>query len=326
MKITKGFNYIDLRHFEIQTLTLESEVLKNNPLNDPSTKRHILLVPKNKQAKCPVVFILSGFSSVAPSYFNIKRMSEENFPQIIDNNFDKIPQAVYVFVDAISSLGGSQFLNSPATGRYEDHIITELAPVISSEFCNDHNLWAVFGGSSGGYGALHLASKYTIFQHVGAVAPDSFFETCYLPTVYKASAFIKKTGLEKTIKLIQLGEIKDMSVIDAVAMSACYCPTTKIEFPVELDTGVLKIDIWDHWKKHDPVVFLEKRKERLETLKSVFLECGDMDEFCLGLGAYRIYQILKKHKFKFHYEEFEGGHFDISKRRLNFLLWLNKCL
>lgn len=326
MKITKGFNYIGLRHFEIQTLTLESKILRNNPLDDSYIKNHILLVPKEKKDKVPVIFILSGFSSTAPGYFNIKRMNEENFPQMIDKNKQNIPQAVYVFVDAMTSLGGSQFLNSPAVGRYEDHIIEELAPVISSEFCDDHNLWAIFGGSSGGYGALQLASKYSIFKHVGAIAPDSFFETCYLPTIYRACAFIKKTGLENTIELIKKVEIKDMAVIDAVAMSACYCPTTKIELPVELDTGILKTEIWDHWKEHDPVVFLEKRSANLKMLKSFFLECGNLDEFCLGFGAYRTSQILKQHKFQFHYKEFDGGHFDISKRRLNFLSWLKKCL
>ncbi len=326
MKITKGFNYIDLGHFEIQTLELESKVLVDNHLNDPSTKRHILLVPKNKKDKCPVVFILSGFSSTGPGYFNIKWMNEDNFPQMIDSNFENIPQAVYVFVDASSSLGGSQFLNSPIVGRYEDHIVEELSPIISSEFCDDHNLWAIFGGSSGGYGALQLASKHSIFKHVGAIAPDSFFETCYLPSIYKACAFIKKTGLDETLNLIQRGEVKDMSAIETVAMSACYCPKTKIELPVDLNTGILKKEIWDKWKEHDPVVFLEKRKENLKTLKSVFLECGKSDEFSLGFGTYRIWQILKEHNFKLHYEEFEGGHFDISKRRLNFLSWLKNCL
>ena len=298
-------------------------MLAQNPLGDSPTRRHILLVPKSMRKECSVVFILSGFLSNGPGYFNLKQLNEPNFPQTLDNNYDKIPNAVYVFVDALSSLGGSQFLNSPAVGKFEDHIIQELVPFIESNFCNDHNLWTIMGGSSGGYGALHLASKYPLFKNVVAIAPDSFFEACYLPDLYKACPFIKKEGLVNIVKLIQKQKIQDMSVIHAVAMSACYAGDRELEFPIDLDTGQLKASVWKRWKSFDPVTFLCERKDVIKTWNSVFIECGRLDEFSLQFGAYRIWQILKDYNFKLHYEEFEGGHFDISKVRIKALQTLS---
>ena len=40
------------------------------------------------------------------------------------------PPAIVVYVDAWTSLGGSQFLDSPATGRYHTYLCDEVVPFV----------------------------------------------------------------------------------------------------------------------------------------------------------------------------------------------------
>jgi hypothetical protein len=41
---------------------------------------------------------------------------------------EESPPALIVFVDASTSWGGSQFLNSSSTGRYLDYLCDEVVP------------------------------------------------------------------------------------------------------------------------------------------------------------------------------------------------------
>ena len=66
------------------------------------------------------------------------------------------PDAIVVFVDAWTALGGSQFLNSASTGRYLDYLCDEVVPFVDGRYPvlpgRDHR--GLSGHSSGGYGAM----------------------------------------------------------------------------------------------------------------------------------------------------------------------------
>ncbi len=83
--------------------------------------------------------------------------------------------------DASTRYGGSQYLNSTATGRYEDHIL-ELLAFIDSKYPTrpEASQRAVMGHSSGGYGALRLGMCHAdTFGLAAAHAPDLYFEMVY---------------------------------------------------------------------------------------------------------------------------------------------------
>ena len=90
--------------------------------------------------------------------------------------------AIIVFPDCFTSLGGNQYINSSAIGRYADYLTRELVPFIDKEFRTlahrDHR--GCFGKSSGGYAAMIHAMKYA--DTWGAVANhsgDAYFEFVY---------------------------------------------------------------------------------------------------------------------------------------------------
>lgn len=345
----KDFTHLSLKNYSIKSLSIKSSALKQNPLKDATRRENPVLLPHALSRPLPhtlskstgsrksyskdlegIIFILAGFSGNGPNYLSLKSF-EENYAQTIDRLTTKglAPRAAYVFVDAWTSLGGSQFINSSAVGKYEDYIVKELLPAARAALGKNLKV-AIMGGSSGGYGAIHLATKFPkYFPYLLAVAPDAAFEVSLLKDIYKTANYLQHFKQEDFMKKLKAGELKKLrdfhSILNAVAMSACYSPRGKnIDLPVDFYTGELKPHVWKKWQEKDPVHFLKKRLVATRKLKGVFLEVGKKDEFQLHFGARRIHQLWKKAKIPHHYNEFDGGHFDLSTRRDKMLTWLQK--
>lgn len=333
-----SYELYDFRNFHLRTLFVRSSALAGNPLNDPFERRNPVLVPKDPPPAdgWPVVLVLAGFTGNGPNYFNFKTF-ELNMPQALDECVTKgsAPQAIYVFCEAMTAWGGSQFMNSPWTGRYEDYVALELAEAISERLPSAPRgkRWCVMGGSSGGYGALHLASRHPeTFGLCAAIAPDSFFEASLLPEIYTALPTLMKcggvSGIKKEMASGRIQKRKEFhSVVNAIAMGLCYGPSRQDpEFPVPVDreTGVVNPEIWAEWKKHDPVVFLAERERQVAKLSGILLDVGTRDQFHLQFGARQIRDVLMRMRAPFDYSEFEGTHFDIGDRRPMVWNWLKE--
>mgnify|MGYP003542249796 CR=1 FL=1 len=81
-----------------------------------------------------------------------------NYPEMVDELFagGEAPPTLVAFVDCWTSLGGSQFLNSPGTGRYLDYLCDEVVAFVDGAYptlpAREHR--GIAGKSSGGYGAM----------------------------------------------------------------------------------------------------------------------------------------------------------------------------
>lgn len=326
----------NFENFNLETLRVESVSLKGNPLKDAHLRYNPVLVPKEITVKeLPVVLILAGFTGNGPKYFNVKPF-EENAPQVLDRCFSdgKAPQALYVFVDAFTKWGGSQFVNSAGCGSYEDYITTDLYKEIILQYpqvSKKADMWCITGGSSGGYGALHLVSKFPHkFSLAAAIAPDSYFEMSLLPEILSAKASVDKIGgIDEVEKLIEEGRFfrrRDAhTILNAIGMAHCYSgeKTKKIQWPVD-EMGLVKKEQWKKWLAYDPIHFLSKRKVKLKKVKKIFLDVGKQDQFFLQYGSRQIHKVLKDLNVKCEYSEFNGNHFDISERRPMVWSWLKK--
>jgi pimeloyl-ACP methyl ester carboxylesterase len=335
-RLCDGLELVDFSKFHGKTILIDSPALKGNPLGDPTLRRNPVLVPKENVPEhgWPVVLILSGLFGNGPMSFNLKS-HELNAPQIINQCAERgeAPFAVYVFCDALTYWGGSQFLNSEATGRYEDYVLQDLVSGIIEYLpvSADRENWCVMGGSSGGYGALHLASRNPErFALAAAVAPDSFFEASLIPDLYTAIGAIDKMGgIAGVRKELESGRLKKRrewhSILNVVAMGLCYAPDGPADsyFPLDPRTGVMDAEIWKKWKRHDPVVFLRERGEKTKRLKEVFLDVGTRDQFHLQYGTRQIHEVFRDLGVKCAYSEFEGTHFDIGERRVEVWKWLS---
>src|ERR671934_11860 len=139
----------------------DSEALKGNTLGDPSVRPLWVYVPPGyddePDRRYPSVYMIQGLTGQLDMWRN-RTAFRQPFPELADELFasGEAPPCVVVWVDAWTSLGGSQFLDSPGTGRYHTYLCDEIVPFVDANYRTlaqrDHR--GVQGKSSGGYGAM----------------------------------------------------------------------------------------------------------------------------------------------------------------------------
>jgi enterochelin esterase family protein len=310
--------------------TITSGVLKNNPLGDPHVRRVPVYLPPGYDAsseRYPTVYHLTGFTGRGTMYLNDAPF-DETLPQRLDRliTSSAIRPMIVVMPDCFTRLGGSQYLNSSATGRYEDHLVQELVPHIDGKFRTraDAQQRAVVGKSSGGYGSVILAMRHPdVFRLMCCHSGDLYFELCYKPDIIKYLRNIKEYG-GLTKFLADLPNIPRRAfnefgaVLNTIAMSACYSPNPNaqhgFDLPFDEETGEIREDVWARWLEWDPVHLVDKHLDALRQLKLVWLDCGTRDEFNLHFGARIFCKRLRARGIPYIYEEFDDGHMNVQYR------------
>ena len=320
--------------------TITSEVLRGNPLGDPFVRRVPIYLPRDyatSNARYPVAFVLAGFTGRGITFLNDAPWGEtiaERMDRLIAQG--KARPMILVMPDCFTRLGGSQYLNSPAIGRYEDHVVQELVAFVDSRYSTlaDRDHRAVVGKSSGGYGAVMLAMRHPeTFGIMASHSGDMYFEYCYKPDIIAAVRGLKKFGgLDKFWKEFPTIHPKDRdfsALLEIVAMSACYSPNPHaphgFDLPFDIETGALRAQVWARWLEHDPAELVDKYLDALRSLRLIYLDAGLRDEFnlqyCAGIFAKR----LKERGINFVHEEFDDGHFDIQYRYDNSLQTISRA-
>ena len=319
----------------LRLFSLDSEVLRDNPLGDPALRHCPVLVPEAGGEGLPLVLILVGFTGSGPRVLNVS-LFEENLPERLARLMAEgtLPPAVYLWPSCETRYGGSQYLNSEATGRYEDFVVDELTPRVEEAFgCGGEGRRLAAGKSSGGYGVLRLAMQRPGWlSAVACHAGDMGFEMGYAGEVPGALATFRKAGgvrafLDRLPRLEGLGGGAH-AALDLVAMASCYSPApgTELgfELPVEPETGEPRPEVIARWLEHDPLRMVEQpaRAEGLRRLRALYLDAGEADEFALQWGLRRFLRRLDRLGIPYRAEFFEGGHFGMDPRYEVSLPWL----
>ncbi len=302
-----------------------STVLKNNPLGDTvSRDLYVYLPPDYDPSQAyPTLLALSGFTGTGAQFFNRDTLTEDLDSRINRLILSRATQPlILVAPDCFNRLGGSQYINSPAIGNYEDYLIQEILPFIESQF--KVLGWGVLGKSSGGYGSMVLPMRHPgRFKALACHSGDSNFELGYLPDLKIALDAFKKAGgpkkwLEDFWKDVNHKRRGYHDTLNILAMAAHYSPHPDfelgIEFPIDLETGVFKFDVWKRWQALDPVRMISHHKKALHQLKYVYIDCGNRDEFGLHWGSRAMSQELKKIGVLHDHEEFDDGHMSVGYR------------
>ncbi|MEM3230649.1 MAG: alpha/beta hydrolase-fold protein, partial [Metallosphaera sp.] len=257
---------------EIEYLEIESDYLRDNPWKDPY-KRKVAVVTTGSTEDIPGILYLSGYFSTSLAQLNLDPLSESLKDKVGRLYAErKIGDLALILPDTFTSLGGNQYLDSKAIGLYESFLVRELVPLVREKY--QITSLGVMGKSSGGYGALHLGSKYD-FQAIAVHSADAYFEYAYLPLFPRVIQTLRRTGTPKDFVSMFWAQQdrKRRDLLDAmmiIGLSAFYSPTENVELPFELETGRVRDDVWRHWLSLDPVRFLEERKEKLRG-KSIYI-------------------------------------------------------
>ena len=310
--------------------TFRSRVLEGNRAGDPAERRVPVYLPPSyagsPSRRYPVCYVLSGFTGRGRMLLN-----DNPWNPALDDRVDALiaggcPEMILVMPDCFTRYGGSQYLNSSATGRYMDHLVDELVPHVDATYRTlpDRAHRGVTGKSSGGYGALVLALLHPgVFGALACHSGDMYFEYCYLPDVAKFCTQIQQGGglgpwLERFEGRRQKSH-DDMLALNMLGMSAAYSPNPDtppfgIDVPCDLETGAFREEVWRRWLEHDPIRMLEARAEALRSMRLVYLDCGTRDEWSLHHGARLFARRLEALGIAHEHQEFDDGHMNVQYR------------
>ena len=306
---------------------LESRALRGNPLGDPALRHSPLLGPAAGGAGLPLVVVLVGYTGFGHKVLNRPSLWAENLPERFARATaaGALPPAVYLWPSCETRLGGSQYLNSAGTGRYEDFLVEELVPAVEAAHgCGGDGRRAGAGKSSGGYGALTLCMRRPGFFSVAAShAGDMGFDVSHVRGFVDALNCWRQHGgpaafLEKLPQL-NLG-FQEHAGVELLAMASCYSPNADselgVDLPVDPETGEMRDEVFSQWLAHDPLRMVDRPEhaQALRGLRALHLDAGERDEFALQWGLRRFLKKLEALDVPHRSDFFDGGHFDMDDR------------
>jgi len=319
-----------------------STILEDNPLGDPVHRRHPVYLPAGydkSDRRYPVLWCLAAYTNAGPGQVNWRNHGE-NLPERLDRLIEAgvMPPVIAVFPDCYTSLGGNQYVNSPALGQYADYLTEELIPAVDSAFRTipEPSARAVFGKSSGGFGALHLSLSHP--GHWAAAAShagDAGFDRVYLrdfPAV--AGVLARHDGdIEHFVRTFWRDKRPGGAAFHAMmtlCLAASYSPDEAcplgLRLPFDLDTCQLEESVWQRWLAFDPARRAEREAERLAGLTGLWIDVGNRDQYFIHYGTRQMHQALTEQGVDHHFEEFDGTHSGIDWRYDHSLPWLAERL
>ncbi len=318
----------------LDELVVESELLSGNPLGDPARRPlYVYRSPGVARADTgngvPAVYVIQGFTGQVDMWL-ARSAFEPTMVERVDAMFAAggCPDAIVVFVDAWTSRGGSQFLNSTSTGRYMDYLCDEVVTFVDERYptlaSREHR--GLAGKSSGGYGAMVVPMlRPDVFGAFASHAGDALFECCYqrdFPVVarelrdkFEGSYAVFHQRLAETDHFDWSGFGKPFEMY---GYASAYSPDPgrpgEVLLPFEISTGRLIEEVWSRWLEHDPVRMAPKHAEALRSMRRVYLDAGRGDEWFLDLGAQAFAQELEQLGVGHSLELFDGKHGGIGYR------------
>jgi hypothetical protein len=319
---------------------ISSELLRGNPLGDPYERPVLVYLPPGYDddpgRRYPSVYVIQGFTGNVAMWRN-RSPFRQPFPERADAVFATgTPPAIVVYVDAWTAYGGSQFVDSPGTGRYHSYLCREVVPWVDGRYRTlpEAAHRAIMGKSSGGFGAMITPMlRPDLFGALATHAGDALYECCYIPEFPAAARHLRRydgdiwrwwtdfRGREAFTRE------EDMSLIALLGVAACFSADAdgSVELPFDPVTGLLRPSVWQRWLDRDPVRMVAAHAEALRGLRGIWIDAGTRDEYYLDLGAQAFRAELAKAGVAddlIHYELFEAGHMGIDYRYPMSLAWL----
>jgi hypothetical protein len=354
----------------VVTLEHVSKVLANNPLGDPATRLLDIWLPPQYDAvargrgrRFPVLFDLVGYTGSGKSHTNWRAFDEsvpERAARLVHER--RMAPCIIVFPDCFTALGGNQYINSSAVGRYADYLTRELVPCVDREFrtlaAREHR--GCFGKSSGGYGAIvHGMRHADVWGAIASHSGDAYFDFVYGAdwpnTLDELAKHRRRRHREGPVDVqseeagVRLGRddgrvrrflehiwgggqpcSSEIHCLMNLAMAASYDPDREapngFRLPYNLETGERIESRWRRWLAHDPVNLVGRYTRALKSLRGIYLDCGWRDQYRIHYGSRLLSKRLVARGVAHRYEEFDGTHSSIDHRMDRSLPFLSRAL
>jgi Putative esterase len=304
-------------------LEITARALEGNPLGDPATRPIFVWTPpaydEGEARRFPSIYVLQGFTGQVRAWFNISPFAKD-WPALVE---EAGIEAVIVLVDAFTALGGSQFIDSPAIGRYGTYLTDDVVPFVDERFRTlpEAAHRGIQGKSSGGFGAMVWGMlRPDLFGAFATHAGDALWEVSTLPSFPAAAQALRNdyggsydAFWEDFRSRPPFARKSDPVLLELYACAAAYSPAPGggVELPFKLDTGEVVPDAWERWLAWDPVRLAATHGDALRAARGIWIDAGRNDEYHLDLGAEAFRQAVARAGVPdevVHFELFDGTH------------------
>jgi enterochelin esterase family protein len=314
---------------------VSSQVLQGNRLGDPTDRVTPVILPPSydraPERRYPVIYVLAALTGTGWQLLSRSPLAEafdERLSRLYRTD-PAMPEVIVVLPDCFTALGGSQYVNSPALGRYQDHVTTEVVPQIDRRYrtlpAARHR--AAVGRSSGGIGALWLAMNHPdLLGAIGSHAGDGFFRATVPPELLKFCRRVRRYdgpagAMQHWLSLGKGPRSGDLfDVVSTLVSAAAYSPDDReplgFVLPIDWQTATLDQAQFARWLRFDPVEICgeEPYRSALRGLRLIFLDAGTRDEYYLDLAARQLAARLSAIGAPVVHEEFDDGHMNTAYR------------
>ena len=320
---------------------ITSELLRDNPLGDPHERPLLVYVPPGYDddpgRRYPAVYVIQGYTGHVGMWRN-RSPYRQPFPETADAVFARgeAPPALVVFVDAWTKYGGSQFVDSPGTGRYHSYLCDEVVPWVDGHYrtlaAAPHR--AISGKSSGGFGAMITPMlRPDLFGALATHSGDALYEYSYIPEFAKATRHLRDWDgdiwrwWDDFQSRTSFTKAEDHDLLMLLGVSACFSANKdgSVELPFDPGTGQLRTDVWQRWLDWDPVRMAPQYGQALAAQRGIWIDAGTRDEWFLDLGATAFRETLRDLGIAddvISFELFDGTHMGVDYRYPLSLAWL----
>ncbi|ADB29665.1 putative esterase [Kribbella flavida DSM 17836] len=319
--------------------TLDSTLLRDNPLGDPHQRQVLVYLPPGydeSDRRYPSIYVAIGYTGHVGMWFN-RTAFRQPYPEQLDALFaaGDVPPAIVVFFDGWNRFGGSQYVDSPGTGRYHSHLCEEIVPWVDATYRTvpERDQRAITGKSSGGYAAMVTPMlRPDLFGALATHAGDASFELCYRPEFPQRARELRDRyagSFENFFAEIAQRPNRitnaELGMLEIYGCSAAYSadPDGTVQLPFD-ELGEIRPEVWQRWLALDPVVMgAGSHREALGSLRAVWIDAGKQDEYYLDLGATAFERVVRAAGVPaVHFELFEGAHGGIEYRYPLAIQWL----
>ncbi len=308
--------------------SLHSPALEGNALGDPADRDIEVYLPPGYDdepaRRYPAVYVIQGYLGQLASW-HAHTPYRDTFPVQVDRLFtdglaslgrqvgrldDGVdpgvpPPCVVVLVDAWTSVGGSQYVDSPGTGRYHSYLCEDVVSFVDATVRTiaARGSRAISGKSSGGFGAMITPMwRPDLFGALATHAGDSLYEYCYLPQFARCVRALAPHGgamqafLDDFAARPALSRPDDADLLVAHGVAACFSAEADgtVQLPFDPVSGVLRAEVWQRWLDLDPVRMVPGHAAALRGLRGIWVDAGVRDEYFLDLGARAFLDALRE--------------------------------
>jgi pimeloyl-ACP methyl ester carboxylesterase len=235
-----------------------------------------------------VIFVLQGFTGQLEMWRN-RVAFRRTFPELLD---ELAPDCLVVFVDAWTSVGGSQFVDSNGSGRYHTYLCDEIVPFVDERY-ESNGLRGVSGKSSGGYGAAVTAMlRPDLFAGFASHAGGGLFDVSIRPFFRVAARALRDRydgSIERFLASLRepaaLAHSDDIHILLQWGFAAAYSADEDgtIRLPYDVATAEVIPELWERWLDWDYPTLVPRHADVLKEMRAIYYDCGTRDEWYLDL-------------------------------------------